>query len=52
MEQLRTHCANEISELESTLGSQQELSAALNQAHPELVTGQTYSEQLIYLFRM
>lgn len=37
MEQLRTHSAKEISELEKNLGSQQELCAALDQTHPELV---------------
>lgn len=35
MEQLRTHCATQISELEKCVGSQQELLAALNQAYPE-----------------
>lgn len=38
MEQLRTHCTKEISELERMLESQQELSAALDQTYPELVT--------------
>ncbi|XP_028461375.1 sperm-associated antigen 5 isoform X2 [Perca flavescens] len=37
MEQLRTHCATEISELERIVGSQQELSAALDQTHPQQV---------------
>ncbi|XP_006787132.1 sperm-associated antigen 5 [Neolamprologus brichardi] len=37
MEQLRTHCATEISLLEKSVGSQQELLAALNQSYPELV---------------
>ncbi|TWW58738.1 hypothetical protein D4764_06G0002680 [Takifugu flavidus] len=46
MEQLRTHCAKEISELERNLGSQQELSAALDQTHPELVTDQGDTEEL------
>lgn len=46
MEQLRTHCAKEISELERNLGSQQELSAALDQTHPELVTHQGDTEEL------
>lgn len=38
MEQLRTHCAKEISELERVVGSHEELSAALDQTYPELVT--------------
>lgn len=46
MEQLRTHSAKEISELERNLGSQQELSAALDQTHPELVTDQGDTEGL------
>lgn len=37
MDQLRAHCAKEISELERVVGSQQELSAALDQAYPQLV---------------
>lgn len=37
MEQLRTHCATEIALLEKSVGSQQELLAALNQSYPELV---------------
>ncbi|XP_031132814.1 sperm-associated antigen 5 isoform X2 [Sander lucioperca] len=37
MEQLRTHCATEISELERIVGSQQELSAALDQTYPQQV---------------
>ncbi|KAM6941858.1 sperm-associated antigen 5 [Lycodopsis pacificus] len=37
MEQLRTHCATEISALERIVGSQQELSAALHQTYPEQV---------------
>ncbi|KAF1395350.1 hypothetical protein PFLUV_G00010610 [Perca fluviatilis] len=37
MEQLRTHCAKEISELERIVGSQQELSAALDQTYPQQV---------------
>lgn len=37
-EQLRTHSATEISELERIVGSQQELLAALNQTYPEQVT--------------
>lgn len=45
MEQLRTQCAKEISELERNLGSQQELSAALNQTHPELVREQGDTEE-------
>ncbi|XP_037621347.1 sperm-associated antigen 5 [Sebastes umbrosus] len=47
MEQLRTHCASEISELENIVGSQQELSAALHQTYPEQVAlRQTYTEVL------
>eukprot|EP00066_Takifugu_rubripes_P021950 XP_011611216.1 PREDICTED: uncharacterized protein LOC105417693 [Takifugu rubripes] len=47
MEQLRTHCAKEIFELERNLGSQQELSAALDQTHPELVAlNQDYNDTL------
>lgn len=38
MEQLRTHCATEISQLERIVGSQEELFAALNHTYPELVT--------------
>lgn len=38
MDQLRAHCAIEISELEMVVGSQQELSAALHQTFPQLVT--------------
>ncbi|MED6293820.1 hypothetical protein CHARACLAT_014578, partial [Characodon lateralis] len=37
MEQLRTHCASEISALEKCVGSQQELLAALNQTYPDQV---------------
>ena len=37
MEQLRTHCAAEISTLEKSVGSQQELLTALNQTYPEQV---------------
>lgn len=48
MEQLRTHCAREISELERNLGSQQELSAALDQTHPELVTDQETQRSSVY----
>ncbi|XP_068445557.1 sperm-associated antigen 5 [Clinocottus analis] len=47
MEQLRTHCTTEIIELERMLGSQQELSAALNQTYPEQVAlNQAYTEIL------
>ncbi|XP_071360634.1 sperm-associated antigen 5 isoform X2 [Trachinotus anak] len=47
MEQLRTHCAREMSELEKSVGSQQELLAALNQAYPEQVAlNQAYTETL------
>ncbi|XP_041839974.1 sperm-associated antigen 5 [Melanotaenia boesemani] len=37
MEQLRKHCAKEISALEESVGSQQELLATLNQTYPEQV---------------
>lgn len=50
MEQLRTHCAKEISNLERNLGSQQELSSALEQTHPELVTEQGDTDELWVLF--
>ncbi|XP_034755324.1 sperm-associated antigen 5 isoform X2 [Etheostoma cragini] len=47
MEQLRTHCATEISALERIVGSQQELSAALNQTYPQQVAlNQAYTEML------
>ncbi|AWP05473.1 putative sperm-associated antigen 5 isoform 3 [Scophthalmus maximus] len=47
MEQLRTHCAAEMSELEKSVGSQQELLDALNQAYPEQVAlNQVYTETL------
>ncbi|XP_062244886.1 sperm-associated antigen 5 [Platichthys flesus] len=47
MEQLRTHCGTEMSELQKSLGSQQQLLAALNQAYPEQVAlNQVYSETL------
>nr|XP_019956861.1 PREDICTED: sperm-associated antigen 5 [Paralichthys olivaceus] len=47
MEQLRTHCGTEMSELHKSLGSQQQLLAALNQAYPEQVAlNQAYSETL------
>ncbi|TMS23519.1 Sperm-associated antigen 5 [Larimichthys crocea] len=46
-EQLRTHSATEISELERIVGSQQELLAALNQTYPEQVAlNQAYNEAL------
>lgn len=48
MEQLRTHCAKEISKLERNLGSQQELSSALEQTHPELVTEQRDTDELCF----
>ncbi|XP_029909614.1 sperm-associated antigen 5 isoform X2 [Myripristis murdjan] len=35
MEQVRTHCAMQISELEESVGSHQELMAALTKAYPE-----------------
>uniref|UniRef100_A0A672YR48 Sperm associated antigen 5 n=1 Tax=Sphaeramia orbicularis TaxID=375764 RepID=A0A672YR48_9TELE len=35
MDQLRTHCATEISELERSVGSQQQLLSALHQTYPE-----------------
>lgn len=37
MDQLRTHCAKDVSQLERVVGSQQELSAALHQTYPQLV---------------
>ncbi|XP_024859870.1 sperm-associated antigen 5 isoform X2 [Kryptolebias marmoratus] len=37
MEQLRTHCAADISALEKSVGSQQELLAALSRTYPEQV---------------
>uniref|UniRef100_A0A667ZWQ4 Si:dkey-25o16.4 n=1 Tax=Myripristis murdjan TaxID=586833 RepID=A0A667ZWQ4_9TELE len=37
MEQVRTHCAMQISELEESVGSHQELMAALTKAYPEQV---------------
>ncbi|KAM3622981.1 uncharacterized protein V6R79_005591 [Siganus canaliculatus] len=37
MDELRAHCALEISELEKVVGAQRELSAALEQTCPELV---------------
>ncbi|XP_029013968.1 sperm-associated antigen 5 [Betta splendens] len=47
MGQLRTHCATQISELETCVGSQQELLAALNQAHPEeIALNQAFNETL------
>ncbi|XP_010777711.1 sperm-associated antigen 5 [Notothenia coriiceps] len=47
MEQLRTHCSSEISELERVVGSQQKLSAALNQTYPEQVAlNKAYNEML------
>ncbi|XP_037329062.2 sperm-associated antigen 5 isoform X2 [Pungitius pungitius] len=47
MEQLRTHFATEISELEGIVGSQQELSAALDQTYPEQVAlNRAYTEML------
>ncbi|XP_058497551.1 sperm-associated antigen 5 [Solea solea] len=47
MEQLRTHCATEKSELERSVGSQQELLAALKQTFPEQVAlNQAYTEML------
>ncbi|XP_056223916.1 sperm-associated antigen 5 [Seriola aureovittata] len=47
MDQLRTHCATEMSELEKSVGSQQELLAAVNQAYPEQVAlNQAYTEML------
>ncbi|KAG7221829.1 hypothetical protein INR49_017005, partial [Caranx melampygus] len=54
MEQLRTHCASEMSALEKSVGSQQELLAALNQAYPEqartkisiVALNQAYTETL------
>ncbi|XP_070846965.1 sperm-associated antigen 5 [Chaetodon trifascialis] len=47
MEQLRTHCAKEISELERIVGSQEELLAALDRTYPEQVAlNQAYTETL------
>ncbi|XP_059197703.1 sperm-associated antigen 5 [Centropristis striata] len=47
VEKLRTHCATEISELERVVGSQQELSAALDKTYPEQVAlNQTCTEVL------
>ncbi|XP_053275221.1 sperm-associated antigen 5 [Pleuronectes platessa] len=47
MEQLRTHCGTEMSELQKSLGSQHQLLAALNEAYPEQVAlNQAYSETL------
>ncbi|XP_038569125.1 sperm-associated antigen 5 [Micropterus salmoides] len=47
MEQLRTHCATEISELERIVGSQKELLAALDQTYPEQVAlNQAYNEMI------
>ncbi|XP_013863232.1 sperm-associated antigen 5 [Austrofundulus limnaeus] len=47
MEQLRMHCAAEISALEKSVGSQKELLAALNQTYPEQVAlNKTSSETL------
>ncbi|KAM8879304.1 sperm-associated antigen 5 isoform 1-T2 [Spinachia spinachia] len=47
MEQLRTHFATEISALERIVGSQQELSAALDKTYPEQVAlNRVYTEML------
>ncbi|KAF6729983.1 Sperm-associated antigen 5 [Oryzias melastigma] len=47
MEQLRIHCSAEISALEESVGSQQQLMAALNQTYPEQVAlNKTCSETL------
>ncbi|XP_030004690.1 sperm-associated antigen 5 [Sphaeramia orbicularis] len=47
MDQLRTHCATEISELERSVGSQQQLLSALHQTYPEQVAlNKAYSETL------
>ncbi|XP_023151061.2 sperm-associated antigen 5 [Amphiprion ocellaris] len=47
MDQLRTHCATEISALEKSVGCQQELLTALNQTYPEQVAlNKTCSETL------
>uniref|UniRef100_A0A8C9X9D0 Si:dkey-25o16.4 n=1 Tax=Sander lucioperca TaxID=283035 RepID=A0A8C9X9D0_SANLU len=48
MEQLRTHCATEISELERIVGSQQELSAALDQTYPQQVQKTGKSKRLYF----
>uniref|UniRef100_A0A668UWP0 Sperm associated antigen 5 n=1 Tax=Oreochromis aureus TaxID=47969 RepID=A0A668UWP0_OREAU len=54
MEQLRTHCATEIALLEKSVGSQQELLAALNQSYPELVqkTSQKINCSIIIVFKV
>ncbi|KAM9314239.1 sperm-associated antigen 5 [Pholidichthys leucotaenia] len=45
MTQLRMHCATEISALERSVGSRQELMSALNQTFPELVAlNKAYTE--------
>uniref|UniRef100_A0A3P9N084 Si:dkey-25o16.4 n=1 Tax=Poecilia reticulata TaxID=8081 RepID=A0A3P9N084_POERE len=41
MDQLRTHCASEVSALEKSVGSQEELLAALNQTYPDQVNKTT-----------
>ncbi|XP_070684359.1 sperm-associated antigen 5 [Pempheris klunzingeri] len=47
MEQLRTHCATEMSELQRIVGSQQELLDSLKQTYPEQVAlNQAYTEIL------
>ncbi|XP_034543735.1 sperm-associated antigen 5 [Notolabrus celidotus] len=47
IEELRTHCATAISDLENTVGSHQELLAALNQTFPEQVAlNRAYTEIL------
>uniref|UniRef100_A0A3P8T1N9 Sperm associated antigen 5 n=1 Tax=Amphiprion percula TaxID=161767 RepID=A0A3P8T1N9_AMPPE len=46
MDQLRTHCATEISALEKSVGCQQELLTALNQTYPEQVQKQGKTNSL------
>lgn len=48
MDQLRAHCAKEISELERVVGSQQGLSAALDQTYQQLVTQTRHADLCIY----
>uniref|UniRef100_A0A672HID1 Sperm associated antigen 5 n=1 Tax=Salarias fasciatus TaxID=181472 RepID=A0A672HID1_SALFA len=47
MDQLRTHCAAEISELEKSVGSQQELLVALKQIYPEQVQTKISADLLL-----
>lgn len=43
MEQLRRHCSAEISALEESVGSQQQLVAALRHTYPEQVHTHTHT---------